>query len=135
MEDRLKSLHKSMKNSTFGQLEFTEQMQKEIRQKITKQIESEETILLSIMQLLIEEKTGYELAKLLRGRGIQTFEGQEGYLYIDLHQLEQADCLAIRWDGNGEKYYQLSNAGKKKLRKAEKRLGQNQPFLKELLGW
>ena len=134
MDDRLNGLRKSMKKSTFGQLEFTEQMQKEIRQKITKQKESEETILLSIMQLLSEEKTGYELAKLLRGRGIQKFEDQEGYLYIDLHQLEQADCLAIRWDGDREKYYQLSAAGKKKLRKAEKRIGQNQPFLKELLG-
>ena len=33
------------------------------------------------MQLLVEEKTGYELMQFLHGRGIRKFEDNEGSLY------------------------------------------------------
>ena len=68
----------------------------------------------------MNEKTGYELMQLLRGRGIQTFEGNEGSLYTLLHRLEQNRFIQSSWDHAGAKYYQLNDKGNKMLRKAEK---------------
>ena len=81
MEDQLKGLRNSMEKTTFKQLEFTEQHRQQVYEKINKPNENEEDILLSVIQLLIQEKTGYELVQLLRARGIQKFEENEGLLY------------------------------------------------------
>jgi hypothetical protein len=120
MDDRLKGLKKSMNNTTFSQLNFTEQHRKGVRDKISKSNESEEDILLAVMQLLVQEKTGYELVTFLRGRGIRKFEDNEGSLYALLHQLEQEGCLQSGWNESTIKYYQLNNKGRKILRKTEK---------------
>ena len=117
MENRLKGLKKSMDDTTFSQLHFTEQHRKEIRAKIS---ETDESVLLAVMQLLVEEKTGYELVQFLRGRGIRKFEDNEGSLYALLHQLEQDGCLQSSWNEAAVKYYQLNNKGNKLLRKMEK---------------
>ncbi|WP_186670674.1 PadR family transcriptional regulator [Sporosarcina sp. BP05] len=119
MDDRLKGLKNSMNNTTFSQLNFSEQHRKGIREKISKSDSSKEEILLAVMQLLVQEKTGYELVNFLRGRGIRKFEDNEGSLYVLLHQLEQDDCLQIGWNELTVKYYQLNNKGKKLLRKTE----------------
>lgn len=67
MEDRLKGLRKSMENTTFKHLSFSDQHQKQVREKIKQSSEKEEDILLAVLQLLMNEKTGYELMQLLRG--------------------------------------------------------------------
>ena len=81
MEDRLKGLRKSMENTTFKQLNFTEQHRQQVFEKMNQLYENEEDILLAVLQLLIHEKTGYELTQLLRARGIRKFEENEGLLY------------------------------------------------------
>lgn len=67
MEDRLKGLRKSMENTTFKHLSFSDQHRKRVREKINASHEKEEDISLAILQLLSNEKTGYELSQLLRG--------------------------------------------------------------------
>lgn len=109
-----------MENTTFKHLSFSDQHQKRVREKINQSSEKEEDILLAVLQLLMNEKTGYELMQLLRGRGIQTFEGNEGSLYTLLHRLEQNRFIQSSWDHEGAKYYQLNDKGNKMLRKAEK---------------
>jgi len=120
MDDRLKGLKKSMDTTIFSQINFTEQHRKGIQEKISKSFENEEDILLAVMQLLVHEKTGYELVKLLSGRRIRKFEDNEGMLYMQLHQLEQDGCLQSSWNESNVKYYQLNNKGRKLLGKTEK---------------
>ncbi|MDF2858110.1 MAG: transcriptional regulator, PadR-like family [Neobacillus sp.] len=121
MENRLKKLKKSLDKTTFTQLNFTEQIRNEIHEKINKQEECDSDILLAVLQLLTHEKTGFEIGKHLRGRGIRRFEDNEGFLYSFLHQLEQAGHLQGTWDESGAKYYRLNEKGRKQLKKAEKR--------------
>ncbi|WP_066062875.1 PadR family transcriptional regulator [Neobacillus soli] len=134
MEDRLKNLKKSLDRTTFSELNFTAEHRKKIHDKINKQDETEEDILLAVMQILTQEKTGFELAKLIRGRGIQKFEDNEGFLYTLIHRLEQTGCLQSKWDlESGAKYYQLTDKGRKILQKAEKSHPKKRWALKELL--
>ncbi|HDX9643301.1 PadR family transcriptional regulator [Bacillus tropicus] len=133
MEDRLKGLRKSMENTTFKHLSFSDQHRKRVREKINASNEKEEDISLAILQLLSNEKTGYELSQLLRGRGIRKFEGNEGFLYTVLHRLEQNRFIQSSWDHEGAKYYQLNDKGRKMLRKAEKNATKVQFILKGLV--
>lgn len=133
MEDRLKNLRKSMEKTRFKQLIFTEQQQCNIQKKINKLNINDEEVLLAMMQLLVHEKTGYELTKLLRGRGILKFEDNEGLLYTLLHRLEQKNCLLTRWDESETKQYQLNDRGRKILQKAENKQIKKRVVLKELL--
>ncbi|MED2015760.1 PadR family transcriptional regulator [Bacillus wiedmannii] len=133
MEDRLKGLRKSMENTTFKHLSFSDQHRKWVREKINASHEKEEDISLAILQLLSNEKTGYELSQLLRGRGIRKFEGNEGFLYTVLHRLEQNRFIQSSWDHEGAKYYQLNDKGRKMLRKAEKNATKVQFILKGLV--
>jgi len=133
MEDRLKGLRKSMENTTFKHLSFSDQHRKRVREKINASHEKEEDISLAILQLLNNEKTGYELSQLLRGRGIRKFEGNEGFLYTVLHRLEQNCFIQSSWDYEGAKYYQLNDKGNKMLRKAEKNATKARFILKGLV--
>jgi DNA-binding PadR family transcriptional regulator len=133
MEDRLKRLKKSMDEIKFNQLNFTEQHKKDIKKKIYQSELSTEEILLAILQILIHEKTGYELVSLLRGRGIQNFDDNEGYLYIHLHRLEKTNCIISSWEKTGVKYYQLNEKGKKLLEKIEKKQKNKRFVFKALL--
>ncbi|MDA2779782.1 PadR family transcriptional regulator [Bacillus cereus group sp. Bc002] len=133
MEDRLKGLRKSMENTTFKHLSFSDQHRKQVHEKINASNEKEEDISLAILQLLSNEKTGYELSQLLRGRGIRKFEGNEGFLYTVLHRLEQNRFIQSSWDHEGAKYYQLNDKGRKMLRKAEKNATKVQFILKGLV--
>lgn len=133
MEDRLKGMRKSMENTTFKHLSFSDQHRKRVREKINASNEKEEDISLAILQLLSNEKTGYELSQLLRGRGIRKFEGNEGFLYTVLHRLEQNRFIQSSWDHAGAKYYQLNDKGRKMLRKAEKNATKVQFILKGLV--
>lgn len=122
-----------MENTTFKHLIFSDQHQKRVREKINQSSEKEEDILLAVLQLLMNEKTGYELMQLLRGRGIQKFEGDEGSLYTLLHRLEQNRFIQSSWDHAGAKYYQLNDKGNKMLRKAEKNATKARFILKGLV--
>lgn len=130
MENRLKGLKKSMDETAFSQLHFTEQHRKAIRTKIS---ETDDSVLLAVMQLLVEEKTGYELVQFLQGRGIRKFEDNEGSLYALLHRLEQNGCLQSNWNEAAVKYYQLNNKGNKLLRKMEKQSSSRRFALKDIV--
>jgi predicted transcriptional regulator len=132
MEERLKNLKKVMDELAFTQLNFTAKHRRNIHGKINQQAENEEDILLAVMQLLVHEKTGFELTNLLRGRGIQKFADNEGFLYTLLHRLEQSGSIQSSWSDAEAKYYQLTDKGRKVLRKAEKGLIIRQVVLKEL---
>ncbi|MEH7306016.1 PadR family transcriptional regulator [Neobacillus drentensis] len=132
MEDRLKNLKKAMDQRAFTQLNFTEKHRRNILGKIKQQAENDEDILLAVMQLLVHEKTGFELTKLLRGRGILKFEDNEGFLYTLLHRLEQSGSIQSSWTETEAKYYQLTDKGRRVLRKAEKRQIKRQVVWKEL---
>lgn len=127
MEDKLRNLKQSMKNSVFKDLAFSEKHQETIRRR-TKQ----ENVLEAILQLLATEKTGIELVQLLRARRITRFEEQEGMLYTMLHQLEQDSLLTSRWEEQA-KYYVLTQKGRKWLKKLEEKTRTESPFLKKLI--
>ncbi len=130
MENRLRGLKKSLDDAAFSQLHFTEQHRKEIRAKIS---ETDDSVLLAVMQLLVEEKTGYDLVQFLQGRGIRKFEDNEGSLYALLHQLERDGCLQSSWNEAAVKYYQLNNKGNQLLRKMEKQSSGRRFTLKDIV--
>lgn len=134
MDERLKRLRNSMDTTTFSQLNFTERHRKKIWEKINKENEREEDVLFAIMQILVQEKTGFELVQLLRGRGLRTFEDNEGNLYALLHRLEQEGYLHASWNESSVKYYQLSNKGRKRLRTLEKQFTPKRFAFNKLVG-
>lgn len=133
MEERLKKLRQVMKKKVFTQLEFTDQLKNSIHMEIRKQAENDEYIYLSVLQLLVQEKTGVVLIMHLRSRGIKKFEDNEGLLYSLLHRLEVNGLLVSKWEENEAKLYSLTDKGQKILRKAEKKYAVKQPYLKEIL--
>lgn len=133
MDDQLKGLRKSMKKTTFKQLKFTEQHRQQVFERINQSNENEEDILLSILQLLVLERTGYELVQLLRARGIRKFEENEGLLYSRLHRLEQKGYIQSNWVQIETKYYQISHKGRRILQRAENSSAKKRISLKELI--
>ncbi|RHW41475.1 PadR family transcriptional regulator [Neobacillus notoginsengisoli] len=133
MEDRLKKLRTSMKKNTFADLVFTEDLQKEIKKKVKTSFESDEDTTMAILQLLVQERTGFGLVKLLEARGMKRFVENEGSLYTILHQLEKNRLIFPNWE-SGVKYYRLADKGKKFLAKNERRAASNRLGLTELLG-
>ncbi|MFS0637813.1 PadR family transcriptional regulator [Mesobacillus foraminis] len=133
MEERLKKLRKSMKETTFRNVNFTEDQQESIRKAISKSGESDEMIYSAILQLTTIEKTGYDLAKVILTRGIKRFEDNEGLLYTLLHLMEQKGYLHIRWDEEGAKYYRISDKGRKVLARSEGKAAKKKLAFSELL--
>ncbi len=122
-----------MNREVFAQLTFTEKHKKSIREKIKQETHNEEGILLAMMQLLVQEKTGYELVSLLQSRGILNFKENEGSLYIILHRLELKGVLTSSWQEDGAKFYQLNQKGRKLLKKVEEQPLSNHISFKEIL--
>ncbi|WP_019414833.1 PadR family transcriptional regulator [Paenisporosarcina sp. TG20] len=133
MEDRLRNLRQSMNKTKFNQLNFSDQLRNQIHDKIEKQNESKGHIYLAVLQILLNQKTGYELTQLLRSRGIQSFVEKEGDLYTLLHSLEHNGYLLSNWNETGAKYYQINKRGKKLLQQSEKSETHMQGVLKQLL--
>lgn len=134
MDEELKNLKRAMKNNLFNDLKFTDEHKNNIRQQIKKlHTASDEEILLAILQLLVKEKTGFELTRLVRARGIDRFEKEEGLLYMLLHRFEQKGYLQSYWAEADIKYYQLTNKGRKLLAKAENKEYRGKTVLHELL--
>ncbi|OZI10262.1 lineage-specific thermal regulator protein [Bacillaceae bacterium SAS-127] len=117
MEDRLKKLKKPQQQETFHGLKFTDELRQSISQAIKQ--DTDEDILLAILQLLTRQKTGFELLTHLRGRGIKRFDQNEGFLYTFLHSLEQKEYILSQWDDEKNKQYSLNSKGRKLLKKAE----------------
>jgi len=134
MENRLSKLRKSMEKSTFEQLSFSDKIREQVKKEIHTPIENEDDVMIAILQLLHQEKTGFELTSLLRARGIKKFENEEGFLYTVLHRLEQNRFIRSAWDHEGIKTYEINDKGKKFVRKAETRIAAKSFNLKELLG-
>jgi DNA-binding PadR family transcriptional regulator len=133
MEERLNKLRKSMEKSTFKELSFSEKMRKEIHKQINMPDESDDLLTVAILQLLLHEKTGYELTGLLRSRGFKKFENNEGTLYTMLHTLEQTRFISAYWNSEGTKFYQIIDKGRKYLRKQEKESSSGRIVIKGLL--
>lgn len=110
----LNNLRKSMKKTTFKGLEFTDLHRQAVQEKI-EQFVSVEDLRQVVLQLLTQQKTGYELTQLLHSRGLKGIEKNEGVLYVLLHQLEQDGQICAFWSDEGEKYYVLSKQGEKSL--------------------
>jgi len=133
MDKRLKNLRKTMDREVFAQLKFTENHKKSIREKIRQETHSDEEILIAMMQLLVQEKTGYQLVGLLQSRGILNFKENEGSLYVILHRLELKGILTSSWQGSDAKFYQLNKKGRKLLKKVEEQPLSNYISFKEIL--
>ncbi|TGB03607.1 PadR family transcriptional regulator [Halobacillus salinus] len=120
MEERLKNLKRSMDKLEFRTLQFSGNLREEIEKKLDQEEEGEEEVLVSIFQLLTQEKTGYTLSKSLRARGLVKFEDYEGRLYTILHRLEQKRYIKSGWREDGGKYYGLTKKGNKLLKNYER---------------
>lgn len=101
------------------QLEFTERHRNNIYKAIEREAENEDDVLLSILQLLSEKKSGFQLLQQLIARGLKKFEDNEGSLYILLHDLEQKEFILSEWKQDNVKQYFLNQKGKRHLRKME----------------
>ncbi|MED3853437.1 PadR family transcriptional regulator [Priestia megaterium] len=133
MDKRLKNLRTTMNREVFSQLKFTEHHKKSIREKIKQKDHSDKEILVAIMQLLVQEKTGYQLINLLQSRGILNFRENEGSLYVILHRLELKGVLTSSWQENDAKFYQLNKKGRKLLKKVEEQTISKHLSFKEIL--
>ncbi|MFD2639229.1 PadR family transcriptional regulator [Piscibacillus salipiscarius] len=111
MENRLSKLRKSLDHSVFKQLTFSEQLREGIFKNLDRDQESDYEIDLSILHLLVEKKTGYQLLQDLYSRGIYNYESNEGMLYLKLHDLEKQDYITSSWGNDGEKFYRISQIG------------------------
>ncbi|UAL45548.1 helix-turn-helix transcriptional regulator [Sutcliffiella horikoshii] len=123
MEEKLKNLRKSMKNTVLKELTFEKKQMDSIRKSYS------ENFRLSILQLLRKEKSGTELLQGLRARGITNYDQSEAVLYTDLHELEQKQLLLSRWIYE-EKRYVLNRKGLKYLEELEE--STNKKFSKRL---
>ncbi len=133
MDKSLKNLKKTMDREVFAHLKFTENHKKSIREKIKQETHSDEEILIAMMQLLVQEKTGYQLVSLLQSRGILNFKENEGSLYVILHRLELKGILTSSWQEDGAKFYQLNQKGRRLLKKVEEQPLSNHMSFKEIL--
>jgi DNA-binding PadR family transcriptional regulator len=132
MEQRLKKLKKAMENTIFQDLSFTDKHREEVKAKARNlQLKSEEDVILAVLQLLVCEKTGFELNRSIIARGISNFEKNEGFLYALLHRLERKNYLQSSWQ-ESRKYYQLNDRGRKLLEQSEKKSAGRRTALKEL---
>jgi DNA-binding PadR family transcriptional regulator len=119
-DDILSNLHKSIQNSSFYRLHFSDQLRNQIHEKIRNQNKSKKSVYIAIFQILKKKKTGYELLQLLRARGIKNFDNYEGNLYTVLHYLEKNKYLRSSWNDLGCKFYQINDKGLKILQREEK---------------
>ncbi|MEK4426383.1 helix-turn-helix transcriptional regulator [Solibacillus sp. FSL K6-1523] len=111
MDDRLKNLKKAMNNSVFSKVEFTATHQIYVHQQLNEsQLEQQ------ILTLLVDKKSGIELAQLLHTKGVQEIFNNEGIVYTILHEQENKGYIISQWDDVGGKYYQLTKSGLKWLR-------------------
>jgi hypothetical protein len=133
MDEQLKNLKRAMKKNVLNGLNFKDDHKKKIKQQIMKlNASSDEEILIAVLQLLVQEKTGFELCRLVRARGIERFEKNEGILYMFLHRLEQKGFVKADWKSDDAKYYQLSKKGKRLLIKVEDKEYREKTVLAEL---
>lgn len=133
MEDRLKNLKNAMKRTVLQDLHFTEKHKNSIKRQINQLSSiSEEEVLLAIFQLLKEKRTGFELSRLLRSRGIEKFENEEGFVYMSLHKFEHKGYLLTYWEEE-VKYYQLNTKGLKLLKTLENKSDRKSYLLNEIL--
>ncbi len=133
MDNRLRNLKSSMKNTLFSDLRFTEKHKNEVKNTVARlNLKSEDELVIDILHLLVQERTGFELTQRMRARGINNFEKNEGQLYMLLHKLEQKGYLQTFWQGEEEKYYHVTNKGNKLLSLTEKKSSANKSIFKEL---
>lgn len=116
MDEKLKGLKgKTIKK----QLQFSDKLKENIYKAIEKEKENDEFIQLTILQLLLTKRTGFELTQRLITRGVKRFLHDEGELYVYLHQLEHQEYIASEWDEDEKKYYIIRSKGKRYLQKLE----------------
>jgi hypothetical protein len=130
MERQLKGLKKAMEKTYMRKLEFSESMKKRIHKSIANESVSEQDMFINFLQLLVKERTGFELTRLLVARGIPKYEDEEGSIYAVLHEQEQAGIITASWGPSGEKKYQLTDKGRRALEKSSRPAWKNGLSLK-----
>lgn len=134
MEERLKRLKNAMRSTVLKDLNFTEEHKKAIRKRIRQLPETtEDELLLAVFQLLKQKRSGFELSRLIRARGIGKFDNDEGFLYMYLHKFEHKGYLNTYWEEPDAKYYQLNNKGIQLLKRLENKSDGKAYFLKDIL--
>jgi DNA-binding PadR family transcriptional regulator len=131
--ERLKNLKHAGNKMMFNNLQFTEQLRRNIYDGIQKDEEKDEDILIAVLQLLMQPKTGFTLLCKLQSRGFRKFENNEGFLYTLLHELEKKEWIETEWSKDHVKQYIISQKGKKMLQKAEKQSHSSSISLKNLI--
>lgn len=116
VEERLKKLKKTVDQTAFKQLEFTNEHQQNIR----KQLQSA-SLKQQILSMLTEAKSGVELTQQLHVRAVEQIVENEGLVYSILHEAEQQGWLMASWH-EGIKYYQLTKLGTKQLQQDSERI-------------
>jgi DNA-binding PadR family transcriptional regulator len=132
MDNRLKNLQKSMNVDQFKGLKFTKQMKDSIFEKIESEEPSDEEVFLTILQLLLSERTGFTVSRGLRSKRVSTFEGREGYLYTLLHRMEQKNFISARWNAEEQKVYQITKKGNRLFEKSKASQLKDQKLVKEI---
>lgn len=127
MDNQLRDLKNSMKNTVLKEVTFEKKQMDIVRKRM------QEENNLPIFQLLKSEKSGFELLQSLRSRGVKTYDLEEGALYTKLHELEQKQWLTSRWIDE-EKRYVLSQKGLKQLAELEEKAPKKKWSLQELFG-
>ncbi|KEZ50508.1 PadR family transcriptional regulator [Metabacillus indicus] len=133
MEEQLRKLSESSGNQNFDKLTFSEKHREGVWKRIGKKEKSPSCLLKDVLQLLIHEKTGYELSVLLRARGNSAFDENEGAIYTFLHELEKKEWIQSSWQGKQSKCYVITSRGKKILKREEKKSAGTEISLSELL--
>lgn len=120
MENRLKRLKSAMQKNVFSDLEFKQELKGKIHRQISDsvEVESNEQVMIAILQIVQDEKSGFEIMQLLRARGMKRFNNHEGMLYTILHEYEQKGWLQSIWT-ESVKMYSITNSGRKILKKTE----------------
>ncbi|MBU8878354.1 PadR family transcriptional regulator [Bacillus sp. FJAT-29790] len=123
MDQRLKNLKKAMKSTVFNELPFTEKHRAEIKRQTKRHGDLQSSSVNDILTVLNSKKTGFEIAKFLIARGVKAFLKNEGLLYAQLHKLEQEGLIDSQWEFSNDqkqKYYFITDKGKKLLAKSER---------------
>lgn len=116
MDKRLKEIGKQMRSNNLIKLSFSERSKELVRKQM-----QQERVLKEMLPLLIEEKSGAALCKLLLAKGEPVIEMNEGMVYTILHEAEHNGFVVSRWYDTGEKVYKLTKAGLKQIATVEER--------------
>lgn len=132
MDERLKNLRNALNRNHFKELKYNGKLKEATFQRINQKETNEKDLFIVILNLLSKEKTGFEISRGIRSKGIEDFEKKEGYLYTLLHKMEQQDYITSHWKSSDQKFYFITKQGKKALRRLRTDQSNLQSVFKEI---